>query len=64
MIISLIKSILNCYREKYKIFDDLISVALRHEKKNYVCEISPLCSFSGKAFVIKSSSNMTKRYHL
>ena len=64
MVISLIKSVLNCFREKYKIFDDLIDIAIRHKKKNYVCEINPLCSFTGQAFVIKSSSNMLKRYNL
>ena len=51
-----------CCRQKYKTFDDLIKIAIAHEKKNYICEISPSCSFSGRKFVIKSSLDKTKRY--
>ena len=52
-----------CCRQKYKTFDDLIEIAIAHEKKNYICQISPSCSFSGRKFIIKSSLNNTKRYH-
>ena len=53
-----------CCRQKFKTFDDLIKIAIAHEKKNYICEINPSCSFSGSEFVIKSSLNNKKqRYH-
>ena len=46
---------INCYREKYKTFDNLIKIAMGHGKKNYTCEINPSCSVAGSECVIKSS---------
>ena len=55
---------MNFYRENYKTFNELMKIAIGHEKKNYICEINPSCSFSGSKFVIKSSVNMNQRYNL
>ena len=51
-------------RENYKIFDNLLKIAIRHGRKNFVCKTNPSCSFSGKAFVMKSSLNKNQRYCL
>ena len=55
---------MNFYRENYKTFNELMKIAIGHEKKNYICEINPSCSFSGSKFVIQSSLNMNQRYDL
>ena len=51
-------------RENYKTFDDLLKIAIGHGKKNFACKTNPSCSFSGKAFVMKSSLNKNQRYCL
>ena len=52
----------NFYRQKYKTFDNLIKIAMRHGKKNYNCDIIPSCSFARSEFVIKSSLDKKQRY--
>ena len=55
---------INCCREKYKTFDNLMKIAMGHGKKNYTCDIIPSCSIAGSEFVIKSSLDKKQRYKL
>ena len=44
------------YRQKFKTFHNLMEKGLAHEKKDFVCDIIPSCSFAGIEFVIKKVS--------
>merc|ERR1712150_268788 len=50
--------------QKYKTFDDLIKVAIGHEKLNYYCDIIPSCSFTGRKFDVRSSLNKKQRNNI